>query len=102
MAQEINNKTIEFQKMVAGFSAMAAGFSETVIDFRESEETKRNELAEIKAEYDTAVQKTIELEQNEKKLLNSIAALTRMYNEKEKEINEKIAQMHLEHEKESI
>ena len=99
IAQEITDKTIEFEKMVAGFSAMAAGFSATVTDFRETEETKRNKLDEIKAEYDEAVQKTIALEQNEAKLLNSIAALTRMYNEKEKEINEKIAQMHLEHEK---
>tara|TARA_B100001121_G_scaffold201735_1_gene176416 strand:- start:43 stop:1503 length:1461 start_codon:yes stop_codon:yes gene_type:complete len=99
IAREITDKTIEFQKMVAGFSAMAAGFSETVIDFRETEETERNKLAEIKEEYDATVQKTIALEKNEAKLLNSIAALTRMYNEKEKEINEKIAQMHLEHEK---
>ena len=100
IAREINDRAIEFEKMVAGFSAMAAGFSATVTDFRKSEETERNKLAEIKAEYDTVVQKTITLEQNEAKLLNSIAALTRKYNEKEKkEINEKIAQMHLEHEK---
>ena len=86
IAREINEKTKEFEEMVARFSAMAAGFSKTVIDFRETEteETERNKLAEIKAEYDTVVQKTITLEQNEAKLLNSIAALTRMYNEKEK------------------
>lgn len=97
IAQEINDKTIELEKMAAGFSTMATGFFATVTNFKETEETERNKLAEVKEEYEAIVQKTIALEQNEKILLNSIAALNRKFNAEEKEINEKMVQMQLEH-----
>lgn len=89
IAREITSKTIELEMM-------ASTFAEMVTDFKE---TEGKQLAEVKEEYEELVQKSSKLEQDEAKLLNSIAALTRKRNAEVKVFNENMEQMRLEHEK---